>query len=522
MPEAPFSVDGLYLNFFSNVLVVLAADQLLHTLLLFVVVLALCLALRGRHPRMQLALWALVCLRPLIPAQWHTAYNLRELATGLFPQLDALSALFQLTQLDLAMLLSAPVFVDHPFITWSMAIVATWLAAGAVFIWRLFRARGRYWRAVRASTPVRSTVALELLASVRQGLRIRRRVRLVAGTAVASPFTIGTLAPVIFIPEPMLRSLDRGALLTLLAHEMAHIKRCDDLWGVLLALVQRVFFFFPVFWFVRRQWEEQREIVCDGLAIKCSRQSAGDYAAGLFSIVHYFRNREAVGARTPVPGLSLRHRGYRARLLALRDYSLPCARESALVLGGILLVVVFVMPMHSPEASSVALRERSRAVLPTPLDKLTLPVGRDRILAGFTDIPVNAPLGLGTLEFVHAGLDIRLPAGTNIVAMGHGVVVGVVDRPVDGIARRTGGYVSIRHDNGVLASYHYVGLSPLRVGQRVAAGERIGRLLANKYSPRVFPRHSAPGSRPPARLHISMSYRGIAIDPEQVIEFSGP
>lgn len=520
MLESLFTLDGLQFNYISNLVVVLIADQLLHTLLLFIVVLMLCLVMGGRYLRLQLALMVLVCMRPLIPVHWQTDYSLRELVTELFPTLEALPPLFQLERVDLVMLLSGPMFLEWPFFTRSMMLSATWLFLSTLLVWRLFRLRRRYWKAVDAAVPVGDPAVLELLERVRKGLGVKRRVELVAGSEVVSVFTIGTLRPVIFLPDTMLCSLGRGAMLTLLAHEMAHIKRCDDLWGMLIAIVQRIFFFFPVFWFIGRHWEEQREIVCDSLAMKSSRQSAGEYADGLLDIVHYFRNRGTASERNLAPSLSLRRRGYRARLLALREYSLPYTQESALVLSGILLVIVFVMPMHSPEAASVALQERSRAALPPNLERLNLPLGPEHVIDGLRDIRVKAPLGLGTLKFVHNGLDIRLPKGAPVLSPGPGTVVGVVDSPIDGIAKRTGGYVEILHDNGVMASYHYVGFSTLEIGQRITAGEEIGRVLANKYSPRVFSEELVEGGGPPTRLHISMSYNGVVIDPEHVIAFS--
>lgn len=64
----------------------------------------------------------------------------------------------------------------------------------------------------------------------RARFKIRRRVRLVTSEASLLPFTLGTLRPVIYLPETILRDAEPTVADAVIAHEMTHIKRGDDLW----------------------------------------------------------------------------------------------------------------------------------------------------------------------------------------------------------------------------------------------------------------------------------------------------
>ncbi len=71
---------------------------------------------------------------------------------------------------------------------------------------------------------------------------------------------------------------------------------------------------------------------------------------------------------------------------------------------------------------------------------------------------------------LHAGIDFKAPYGSPVLATAPGTVVR---------AGWTGSYgklVEIRHDNGLVTRYAHLSRIRVRAGQRVRAGDRIGRL----------------------------------------------
>jgi murein DD-endopeptidase MepM/ murein hydrolase activator NlpD len=69
---------------------------------------------------------------------------------------------------------------------------------------------------------------------------------------------------------------------------------------------------------------------------------------------------------------------------------------------------------------------------------------------------------------MHEGVDLAAPNGTPIVAAGAGVVVRA------GVAEGYGNAVLIDHGNGFLTHYGHLSVIAVKVGQHVAAGQRIG------------------------------------------------
>ncbi len=509
----------LYLDYVSNVLIILASQQLLYTTTLFVLVLCVCALLKDRHPRLQMTLWLLVLLRTLVPANWNSSFNLWYLLEQWSPQVQYFIPWLHIKQLELLEVFASPIIVALPYITWSMLLTFLWFATTLGLLLRLYHQRQKFKHIIKQGHTPDNPIHQSLLWKLEVQFKLRRQVRLITGRSRVSPFTLGTLRPVIYLPKDMLENLDHQALVAVLAHEMAHVKRYDDLWGLIRHTLQCVLFFFPVIWFTNRQIDEQKEIDCDRLAVSRSQLSVGDYASSLLTIVNHFRSHSRLQASIKVPGLSLRHKSYRARLLALKHYSIKSLSSGTLALSTALLIVLFVMPVGSHTTASHTLQQHSLSALPDNLPLLSPPVQGGTIYAGFHEIDVRAPLGMGTIQVFHDGLDFQVPAGSSVIAMDDGLVTHIINGPEDGIGLTTGGYLTIEHDNGMQANYQYVGNSPLQINQRVQRGDLVGTLLRAPFSPRDFP-ENAEEPRVPARVHIRLRYQNVAIDPAHVIDLS--
>ncbi|MBX3279135.1 MAG: HEAT repeat domain-containing protein [Acidobacteria bacterium] len=97
---------------------------------------------------------------------------------------------------------------------------------------------------------------------------IRRRVRFFTSSLVGGPVTIGWLRPLVILPPDLVDRLSVAELDSILAHELAHIKRWDYLINLLQRIAQAVFFFHPAVWITGRQLSIERELACDDWALK--------------------------------------------------------------------------------------------------------------------------------------------------------------------------------------------------------------------------------------------------------------
>ncbi|MBN2090946.1 TonB family protein [candidate division KSB1 bacterium] len=113
--------------------------------------------------------------------------------------------------------------------------------------------------------------------------------RIFISTTAVSPFTTGLIFPKIYLPL-VAKSWSAQELNFVIQHELAHIRR-RDLWIIpLQAIVQILFFFHPILWFLNRRINYFRELSCDDYAIATSDDSGVAYSK--FLLKNYqFQNK---------------------------------------------------------------------------------------------------------------------------------------------------------------------------------------------------------------------------------------
>jgi HEAT repeat protein/beta-lactamase regulating signal transducer with metallopeptidase domain len=131
------------------------------------------------------------------------------------------------------------------------------LMGGTIYMRRI---RSRDTRPVEAAW----TETLKRLAA---SLRVQKSVRLLESQLVRVPLAIGWLRPVILLPASVLTGLTAGQLESILAHELAHIRRHDYLVNLCQSIVETIFFYHPAVWWVSRRIRVEREYCCDDLAV---------------------------------------------------------------------------------------------------------------------------------------------------------------------------------------------------------------------------------------------------------------
>lgn len=126
---------------------------------------------------------------------------------------------------------------------------------------------------------------LEFIRNQQEILKISRPVRLLSSIHIDMPLTYGILKPVILVPSALFLQLNPAQLEAIITHELAHVKRHDYLINILQSMLEVVFFFHPVFWWINKEIKEQRENACDELAIR-KGISPKDLAYGLAHVLN--------------------------------------------------------------------------------------------------------------------------------------------------------------------------------------------------------------------------------------------
>jgi beta-lactamase regulating signal transducer with metallopeptidase domain len=126
-----------------------------------------------------------------------------------------------------------------------------------------------------------------------------------------TPYVLGFRLPVLVLPERLMPMLEPSQRQALILHELAHIRRQDQLIRWLQSLACILFFFFPPVRWVCRRVEHFTEMACDRWAVAVSGVEPQTYARCLVRVVKEMRLRQ----QAPQAGLSLVRR---ARLLEER------------------------------------------------------------------------------------------------------------------------------------------------------------------------------------------------------------
>jgi beta-lactamase regulating signal transducer with metallopeptidase domain len=145
------------------------------------------------------------------------------------------------------------------------ALFGGWGAGGLLLLLR--QVGGRLWlrRLRRTALPVAGKDA-DLLAACCAELGLRRPVVLASHPAVRSPLALGLWRPAVLVP-PGWPGLPAATRRGILLHELAHLRRRDDWWGLLFETVRAVFFFHPLVRWLLARLECERELLCDEAAV---------------------------------------------------------------------------------------------------------------------------------------------------------------------------------------------------------------------------------------------------------------
>ncbi len=339
-----------------------------------------------------------------------------------------------------------------------MALLAgAWIVTAICFACHLWRRRRRYVRLVAGAEPVRSPVADCLLQRWRANLAIRRPVRLVTGAARVEPFTVGTLRPRVFVPRWVLR---RPCLLeAALAHELAHVRRYDDLRLLLHTLVRVLYPLFPPAHFAVACMDAERERICDELVVSSGRLSRRRYAESLLSLL-----RTNLAPAAAVPGLSNPRRSLKMRFQSLlHDRISQPAWTGRLLHLTLMLVLLPMAPVTTAGASGKpgsadTVAEEAAFLNPLPGERVTSSFGERR-----------NPFGDGVAH--HDGIDVHASEDSRVIAPAAGVVEMASRRWADN--EHMGLVMLIDHGGGLKTYYAHLDAFLAQEGQRVASGQEI-------------------------------------------------
>ncbi len=219
----------------------------------------LTLAFRRNRAQTRYTLWLLASLKFLIPFSFLVAIGTHlKWPAAVASARPAFSTAIQqighpLLVPDVFTSVSTSTAPAH---TGAIILFAIWFCGFLVVVASWFRR----WLRIRAA--LRNAVPLPFAAPI----------KLLSSPSLLEPGVFGLFRPVLVLPEGITGHLTSAHLDAILAHELCHVRRRDNLAAAIHMLVEALFWFHPLVWWIGARLVEERERACDEEVLRLGNQ----------------------------------------------------------------------------------------------------------------------------------------------------------------------------------------------------------------------------------------------------------
>ena len=138
--------------------------------------------------------------------------------------------------------------------------------------------RFRGWLRVRAALHTSTPIDIQAPVAVR------------SCPGMLEPGVVGFLRQTVLLPEGIIETLSRTQMEAVLAHELSHARRRDNLTAAIHMIVEAVFWFYPLVWWIGARLVEERERACDESVLMLGSEPR-EYADAILNVCkHYVRS----------------------------------------------------------------------------------------------------------------------------------------------------------------------------------------------------------------------------------------
>ena len=239
-----------------------------------------------KSPALRHLLWAVVLLKPLVAIAISSPYSLfTPLVPSVEPDWNAL-AFSPVDHSTVQVATSPAIAASSVQLTTAGWGAILWLVGAALLIGRILIGYGIVW-CLRQQAQVQCDGPLcDALQQARRTLDGYPKVEVAISPSIGSPMALGILRPLIVFPADLVEKLRSDKLALILMHELAHVRRWDNLTLLLHRLVAAVLFFHPAVWLCGRMLRREAEQACDDLVV-CATGRSEAYARGLAHVAEW-------------------------------------------------------------------------------------------------------------------------------------------------------------------------------------------------------------------------------------------
>jgi uncharacterized protein (TIGR03435 family) len=150
-------------------------------------------------------------------------------------------------------------------------LCAVWAIGFAILVSSWWRRWRRLRATVRAASPLDLPIGVKVMSS----------------PEFPEPGVFGILRPILLLPAGITGQLTPPQLESVLAHELCHIRRRDNLATAMHMVVEAVFWFHPLVWWLGARLIGERERACDEEVLRTGNEPAA-YAEGILRVCELY------------------------------------------------------------------------------------------------------------------------------------------------------------------------------------------------------------------------------------------
>lgn len=300
------------------------------------------LTLRRNQARTRYWLWLLASLKFLIPfslligigSLWAKPAGVSEMRSGIYFVMEQLGRPFPQSMVPV----TVPKITSTPWhgVDWLPGVMAAVWLCGFLVLSALWCLRWlRLEKIVRHATPLQAGREWEALRRVELALRTVKPVTILLSQASTEPGVFGMVRPVLLWPAGISGHLDDAHLETIVAHEVEHVRRHDNLAAAVHMFVEALFWFYPPVWWLGKRLLDERERACDESVLQlCDRPQI--YAESILKVCQ-FSLQSPLPCVAGVTGSDLKQRI--VRIMSRRPFTqLNLGKKALLIAGGTALL----------------------------------------------------------------------------------------------------------------------------------------------------------------------------------------
>lgn len=266
-------------------------------------------------------------------------------------------------------------------------VVVFWLVGLGIGSVRMGLAFGRVRRMQRMATRAVPADFRQRCYALAQRLGYHGKLRIGISEQIGGPALLGHLKPMLIFPLAIVNQLSPEQAEAVILHELAHLSRQDHWWNLLQCVVEVLFYYHPVMWWISARIREEREHCCDDLVLTHGPGGL-PYAKALLYFEQQHTTPATAVALTNSPG------GLLGRVQRfLHQQNIPYQMKSRLFLLPLLTLIALISTAayHPAEKATAAGADcTTTAPLPSPAPAVsaqnivtispdTLPQGRHQV-----------------------------------------------------------------------------------------------------------------------------------------------